>query len=97
MFYSQRVRMSVGQIYRVQFARSLIIPCYTRIPTQTTEFREVHQTVPREFQSGFTGLSCSCNNVLLWNAIIRVLNLHGDYQNVRVLLDSDSQVSAITL
>lgn len=44
----------------------------------------------------FSGMSASGTTVLLGTAIVRVLDARGKYHIVRVLLDSGSQISAIT-
>ncbi|KAE9523284.1 hypothetical protein AGLY_016232, partial [Aphis glycines] len=44
----------------------------------------------------FSGMSASGTTVLLGTAIVRVLDARGNYHMVRVLLDSGSQISAIT-
>lgn len=62
-----------------------------------TQNRESEHTVPQEHQQEFAGLSCSNNKVILGTSVIRMRNQHGAYQNVRVLLDSGSRVSAITM
>jgi len=44
----------------------------------------------------FSGMSASGSTVLLGTAVVRVLDARGNYHSVRVLLDSGSQISAIT-
>jgi len=44
----------------------------------------------------FSGITASGSTVLLGTAIVRILDAHGNYHFVRVLLDSGSQISAIT-
>jgi len=44
----------------------------------------------------FSGMSASGSTVLLGTALVRVLDQRGNYHVVRVLLDSGSQISAIT-
>jgi len=56
----------------------------------------VHSSDVSEKRTHFAGVAQAKSSVLLGTAIVRVRNKAGNFQNVRILVDSGSQISAIT-
>jgi hypothetical protein len=55
------------------------------------------QSTSQDNITKFSGLSCATSTVVLGTAIVHMRDSRGDYQIIRMLLDSGSQVSAMTM
>jgi len=73
---------------------------YQSVSEPSTTINQEHAPINGEeggsANTKFSGMSASGSTVLLGTAVVRVLDARGNYHSVRVLLDSGSQISAIT-
>ncbi|XP_022160658.1 uncharacterized protein LOC111026817 [Myzus persicae] len=68
----------------------------TTSPSTSNQVTTADPSDGTEKRTHFAGAARADNTVLLGTAIVRVRNKAGSYDNVRILVDSGSQISAIT-